>query len=263
MSQIDDFLDGKAAPSAAPKVSAIDAFLGEDKPKAPGLARGAADTAIAGATGLVSGVQMLSNVAGADNPVSRGLGKANEFLADFESPYRKAEKQERAKKIKAAEESGSTWEEVKAYAGAFGEAPLDTTLNALGTSVPTLAAAFLTGGASVPAQVAARALPAVIGAAQGTGAVKGQIYEAVEQEHLKAGKTPEEAAARAAEAQAYDSKNAGQIALGAGLGVLAGTTGAEAAVRRLVGGTVAKEAGKDAAMGIGKAAGLGVLKETP
>ena len=263
MSQIDDFLDGKAAPPAAPKVSAIDAFLGEDKPKAPGLARGAADSLIAFGSGVTSSVQSLANVAGADNPVSQGLGKATKFLTDMDSPERKAEKQNRAATIKKAEESGSTWEEVKAYGGAFAEAPLDTTLNALGSSVPTLAAAFLTGGTSVPAQVAARALPKVIGVAQGTGAVKGQIYEAVEQEHLKDGKTPEEAAALAAKAQAYDGKNAGQIALGGVLGGVAAGIGAEAAIRRFVGGKVAGEVGKDAAIGIGKAAGLGVLKETP
>ena len=85
---------------------------------------------------------------GADNPVSQGLGKATKFLTDMDSPERKAEKQNRAATIKKAEESGSTWEEVKAYGGAFAEAPLDTTLNALGSSVPTLAAAFLTGGES-------------------------------------------------------------------------------------------------------------------
>lgn len=45
----------------------------------------------------------------------------------------------RSEIIKVAEESGSTWEEVKAYAGgSFAEAPIDTTLNALGTSAPTL-----------------------------------------------------------------------------------------------------------------------------
>ena len=50
---------------------------------------------------------------------------------------------------------------------------------ALGTSAPTLAAAALTGGGSVAAQLAARALPVVMGAGQGVGAAKGAIYDTV------------------------------------------------------------------------------------
>ena len=97
MSQIDDFLSGKPAAQGQGE-SQIDAFLG-DAPKRS-LTRSVGDSAIALGTGVVQGVKMLTDVAGADNAVSRGLGKAADELSDLESPYRKAQKQDRATKIK-------------------------------------------------------------------------------------------------------------------------------------------------------------------
>ncbi|MEG2469128.1 MAG: PLxRFG domain-containing protein [Comamonas sp.] len=232
-------------------------------PEPTSLARSVGDSAIALGTGVAQGVKMISDAAGAGNAVSRLIGKGIKAAEDLESDQRKAQKQERARTIKAAEDSGSTWEEVKAYAGSFADAPLDTTLNAVGSVVPTLAAAALTGGGSVAAQLAARAAPMAIGAVQGAGAVKGGIYDAVEQRHLDAGATPEQAAQRADVAQAYSGDNLGSIATGAGLGVLAGSTGAEAAVRRLAGGGAAKHAADESIKGIAKGAALGVAKEAP
>ena len=232
-------------------------------PEPTSLARSVGDSAIALGTGVAQGVKMLSDAAGAGNAVSRLIGKGIKAAEDLESDQRKAQKQERAQTIKAAEDSGSTWEEVKAYAGSFADAPLDTTLNAVGSVVPTLAAAALTGGGSAAAQLAARAAPMAIGAVQGAGAVKGGIYDAVEQRHLDAGATPEQAEQRADVAQEYSGDNLGSIATGAGLGVLAGSTGAEAAVRRLAGGGAAKHAADESIKGIAKGAALGVAKEAP
>ncbi len=232
-------------------------------PEPTSLARSVGDSAIALGTGVAQGVKMISDAAGAGNAVSRLIGKGIKAAEDLESDQRKAQKLARAQTIKAAEDSGSTWEEVKAYAGSFADAPLDTTLNAVGSVVPTLAAAALTGGGSAAAQLAARAAPMAIGAVQGAGAVKGGIYDAVEQRHLDAGATPEQAAQRADVAQAYSGDNLGSIATGAGLGVLAGSTGAEAAVRRLAGGGAAKHAADESVKGIAKGAALGVAKEAP
>jgi hypothetical protein len=250
-----------AQPTSAPKVYA-DAELGF-APQAPSLGRSVGDSAIALGTGVAQGVKMVSDAFGANNAVSRLMGKGIQAAEGLESDYRKAEKQERARKIKAAEDSGSTWEEVKAYAGSMVDAPLDTTLNAVGSVVPTLAAAALTGGGSAAAQLAARAAPLAIGAVQGAGAVKGGIYDAVEQRHLEAGATPEQAAERAGAAQAYTGDNLGSIAAGAGLGMLAGSTGAEAAVRRLARVGAAKQAADASAVGIAKGAALGAAKEAP
>ncbi|WP_260675334.1 PLxRFG domain-containing protein [Comamonas aquatica] len=250
-----------AASSSAPKVY-TDAELGF-APQAPSLGRSVGDSAIALGTGVAQGVKMVSDAFGANNAVSRLMGKGIQAAEGLESDYRKAEKQERARKIKAAEDSGSTWEEVKAYAGSMVDAPLDTTLNAVGSVVPTLAAAALTGGGSAAAQLAARAAPVAIGAVQGAGAVKGGIYDAVEQRHLEAGATPEQAAERAGAAQAYTGDNLGSIAAGAGLGMLAVSTGAEAAVRRLARVGAAKQAADASAMGIAKGAAVGAAKEAP
>lgn len=129
---------------------------------------------------------------------------------------------------------------MKAYAGSFAEAPIDTTLNALGTSAPTLVAGLLTGGGAVPA-IAARAAQVGLGAAQGLGGIKGQIHESVKQKHLEAGGSEADASQRADVAQAYAGPNAGSIALGGVLGAAAGGTGAESAVRRLAGQRVAAE----------------------
>ena len=233
------------------------------KPKDPSIARSVGDSAIALGTGVVQGAKMLSDVAGADNAVSRSLSKGAGFLADLESTYRKAEKQARAEKIKQAEESGSTWEEVKAHVGGFAEAPLDTTLNALGTSAPTIAAGLLTGGTSTAAVAGARVAQAGLGIAQGVGGIKGSIHEAVKQKHLEAGASDAEATQRADAAQAYSGDNLGSIATGGALGLLAGTTGAESAVRRIVGRQVAEEAAERAAPGLLRSTAMGAVKEAP
>ncbi|WP_145914904.1 PLxRFG domain-containing protein [Comamonas thiooxydans] len=205
---------------------------------------------------------MLTDVAGADNAASRVLGKATDALTDLSSPYAKAKKQERAEKIKAAEDSGSTWEEVKAYAGSFADAPLDTTLNALGTSAAPIVAGTLSGVAAIPV-AAVRAAQIGLAAAQGVGGIKGQIHESVKQKHLEAGATEAEAAKRADAAQAYAGPNAGSIALGGVLGAAAGGTGAESAVRRMAGQRLAAEAAEKAAPGVLRSAVAGAAKEAP
>ena len=106
--------------------------------KDPGLLRSLGDTAASTTADLLGGVQMAANAFGADNAVAQGLGDAADYVRGFESGGRRAERAARDAKIKAAEESGSAWEEVKANVGAFAEAPIDTTLGALATFAPTL-----------------------------------------------------------------------------------------------------------------------------
>ncbi len=234
----------------------------DEESASPGLLRQTADSAIALGSGFTQGVKMLTDVAGADNAASRLLGKATDAQTDLVSPQRKAQKQARSEIIKAAEESGSTWEEVKAYAGGFAEAPIDTTLNALGTSAAPIVAGTLSGVAAIPV-AAVRALQIGLAAAQGVGGIKGQIHESVKQKHLEAGATEAEAAKRADAAQAYTGPNAGSIALGGVLGAAAGGTGAESAVRRLAGQRLAAEAAEKAAPGVLRSAVGGVAKEAP
>ncbi|TWH63811.1 hypothetical protein LX59_03062 [Azomonas agilis] len=232
---------------------AQDKSLGSEKSSETSAIRSLGDTAIAAGTGIVRGAQLLANTAGAGNPISRGLGTAADYLQGLESGGRQAERAARTEKIKQAEQSGNTWDEVKAYAGAFGEAPIDTTVEALGTSLPTIVAAGLTRGKT------RTLIGGGLGAAQGAGAVKGSIYDAVDQEYQDSGLTPEEAAQKADEAQAYTGKNAGQIALGAGVGAVAGTTGVESAVGRIF----SKEAGEATAKGLVRSGLVGAAKEAP
>ena len=141
-------LEGVAQP-AKPKLLS-DSDIGFEAPK-PSAFESVKDSAIALGTGVTQGIGMLANVAGADNAASRTMDDATKAMSEYESPFRKAEKQERARKIKEAEASGSTLKEVGAYLGSFAEAPIDTTLNALGTSLPTLAAGFIPGAGQAAA----------------------------------------------------------------------------------------------------------------
>lgn len=248
-------------PATPKKANVFDAFDGQTKPSS--AAAYLADTVVAAGQGVTSGVQSLTNVAGADNKVSRALGNTTSAMERLQTPYRQAEKANRQRLINEAEQSGSLLKEIGANLGAFAEAPIDTTVNALGSAAPTLAAAVLTGGASVPAQIAARVLPVVAGAAQGVGAVKGSIYEAVADKPLP-GETPEQTDARAAAAQSYDGPNTGQIMLGGGLGGFSGGTGIESAAARLMGRRAAAQAAAPATVKeVAKAAGMGALKEAP
>lgn len=204
-------------------------------PEAPGLLRSAADTGVALAKGAAMGGKMLADAFGADNAVSRVAGDAIEGLQGLESAYSRWEQEQSAREMQAASESGSTWEEVKAAGRAFARRPIDFTAEAVGTSLPTLAAAFLPGGQG--AAIIRIGAMLGLGGAQGAGAVKSQIHDAVRDEWVKAGASEEEAAQRAQAAQEYFGQNSGQIALGTALGAAAGTLGAEANIlsKRILG----------------------------
>jgi hypothetical protein len=171
------------------------------------------------------------------------------------SDKRKAELQMQAERMKKAEESGSTWQEVKAGLLNVLEAPLQTTASALGSFVPVLATLPL-----AKLGLGARAVMAVrgaIGGAQGAGAVKQSVYEAVLRAETEEGKSPEQAQAAAVRAQNYVGENLDQILLGTGLGYVAGSTGAE----RLLPGGVRAQAGaaqQALAKRIGERAATGV-----
>lgn len=197
-------------------------------------AQAAKDVGIGFAAGVTGGVGALASVFGADNAVARTMDDASKDLMDAQSPQRKAERAQRQQKIQDAEASGSSWEEIKAYAGSMGDAPVETIVGAIGSSAPTLLAALIPGGQAGAAMWIARGAQLVMGAAQGTGAVKSSIYEAVENRLIKEGVDADTAAKTAAGAQAYDSANAGQIAAGAVLGAAAGVLGAEAALGKVV-----------------------------
>jgi len=191
-------------------------------PEEQGLLRQGADLLLDFAQGGMGVVGAGAAAFGADNVVARGAGEIAKYAAELQSQQRQAERQGQAKRMQAAEATGSVWEEAKAAGQNFLETPAAFTASAVGSAVPTMAAAMFGG---LPAA-------AVLGSGIGAGAVKQSIYERIEQEALKAGQTPEQAAVAASAAQAYTGESADQIALGTGLGLAAGGTGLE----RVLGG---------------------------
>jgi hypothetical protein len=186
--------------------------------------------------GATGSTEALTNVFGAENIASRKLGDVTESIQESMTPGRRAELERQAARMKAAEESGSTLQEIKAGVLNVLEAPLQSTAQAIGSFVPYLPALLAAPAATalglLPRTVSvitaiAQQAPKVIGTAQGAGAVKGAIYEGVYQAEVEAGVDPELAKQKAEGAQSYFGKNFDQIALGAGLGLIAGTRGVE------------------------------------
>lgn len=215
------------------------------------------DNLAGAASGVVQGAKLIADAFGANNAVSGALGDASKAIMGTQSQYRKDQRTERNMAIKGAEASGSTWEEIKANVGGFVEAPIETTLNALGTSAPTLLMSVIPGLGQ--AQAARLILQGAMGATQGAGAAKGSIYEAVRDQLVASGMSKDDAEKAAAGAQAYDGQNGGAIAANAILGSLAGTSGIESAAGRIAG----RKVGDQATRGVMGRAGVGIAKEAP
>ena len=194
------------------------------------------DLAASFGMGALGSTKALTDVVGADNLASSKLSQGVESLQAGMTPERRAEMQRQSERMKAAEKSGSTLEEIKAAGLNVLEAPLQTAAQAIGSFVPYLPTMFaapaaaalrLAPGAIRAVTAVAQQAPKVIGTAQGLGAVKGSIYEGVYQAEVDAGTSPEVAKQKADAAQSYFGDNFEQIALGGGLGLLAGSSGVE------------------------------------
>ena len=185
--------------------------------------------------GVVGAGKSLTDIAGADNVASQYLGGIQERLGKEYRPQRIEEMQKRQQIIDQAVKSGSTLEEIKAYLGGVTEAPIQSIAQATGSFAPYVAAGGLGAGARAlgfasKVLPSARAVNTGLGALQGTGAIKGSIYENVKAELEAKGESPEVAAEKASQAQAYSMANAPQLGLGAVLGAAAGRYGAESLV---------------------------------
>lgn len=199
--------------------------LVDDTPprKPAGAVRQLGDVGLAFVQGAAGGTKALTDAAGAGNRVSRALGAVSRGAGKLMSQDAQDEIAARQAKIKDAEASGSLVDEVGATLGGIAEAPARSIAQGAGSIIPTMAAAIATRGRSLGALTG-------IGAAQGAGAVKGSIYDAVEQRQVDAGMTPEQAQEAATRAQEYTGENAANIGVGAGLGAIASRVGAESAV---------------------------------
>lgn len=256
--------EGASQADVAAAVIAKNPEAGQPAPepkKAPFSVR---DTGLALGTGALSAGKALTDLFGADNAVSRQLGDATQFLSTKMTPARQQEKARRQEDMRRAEQTGSTWEELKSAAAGVAEAPIQSLAEGLGSLAPYIA----TGGVGAAAKAgvlgskAAALTPrafmginTALGAAQGAGAVKGSIYDAVYQRAKEAGMSDEDARAEAAAQQSYASRNIDQIALGGGLGAAAARFGVE--------GLLLPGAEKKLAPGLARRVGAAVASEVP
>jgi len=241
-----------------------------------GFLRGAGDVALSIGQGAVGAVKALTDLGGADNAASSTLGDAGDYLGDLKSDSSKATMQNSVARIKAAEESGSTWEEAKAYMGMLYDQPLEMIAQGAGSfatmGIGKAAQALKLMGAAKAAGVSKEVFMASaagkkaaqeavefgfkanigVGAGMGVGAVKGSQYEQTYNNAKAQGRSEEEAVALADEAQSYGGAGTMQQLLGGGLGALASATGP---IEKLISGKATEKAGQTALMGAGKGFG--------
>ena len=231
----------------------------EERPEDQSVFRQFADVPLKLTGGVVSGIRMISDAFGADSAASKNLRGAEDWIAELYSAQSKKDSKRMAEIMKAAEDQGAVANIIAAL-NAFKEAPIDLTVNALGTSAPAILAsigAFLAG-----APVAATTATALgIGAFMGSGTVKGSIYDATKQiltEQNQLNLTPKQIEKIAVEAQEYGGKNTDMILGGTILGALGSSTGAEPVIaRQLAKGIISKAVeteAKNAAAGVSKTA---------
>ena len=222
-------------------------------PTAPTTLR---DVGVAGASGVVGAAKSMTDFFGADNAASKALSQASTSLQGMYTPERQKEMQYYQELQDKAAKSGDTLGEIGAAFQGIKAAPLQGTVQAVGSLVPNLATLLLPGAGQVRAlQISRNAINTALGIVQGTGAVKGSLYEGVKQELMKNGMDEASAAKQAEQAQSYLGPNYDQILLGAGIGYGAGKLGAEQLLSPTIKGAarkaaaVASEAGTEAIQG--------------
>ncbi len=231
---------GTGASQAAPRRRSASALLAEI-PEDSGVLRRAADVPIFIAQGITTGLKGLTDAFGADNAASQALAANQDFYQAQLSPEAQAS-QQRVAQIQAAAADQGVMAQLGAAGRAFAESPTAFVAQGVGTMAPTIAL----GAAGKAVGLGARGVQAVqtaTGATMGGGIVKGEIYQAVEQAMLQAGRSPEEAAEAASTAQAYGGENLDQILAGYGLGALATAIGAERLAGRAIAGAAAPTGG--------------------
>ena len=190
------------------------------------------DVARGGIGAFAGGLKSLTDVAGVDNPLSRGLGAIQQSSFENLSPARKDE-MALQEELEQRAQSGTVGEQIGAGVRRFTQAPLQGTVNAIAGTLPIIGTALLPGGQAVAgASLGARALAgargvAGVGGLMGLGGQKGQDYETVKQELLAQGVDPATAEQKAQEAAAYSLQNAPRQAAALGAGVLEGVFGFE------------------------------------
>jgi hypothetical protein len=203
---------------------------------------------------------MLTDTLGANNPASQQLKNMEDSVSALFSAQSKNDSAEVARIMKEAEDKGFG-DQITAALQAYATAPVDLTVNALGTMAPLVFGQLLKKGlqafgtakkVATTAQTAFQRLvpsktSAAIGTAMGTGVIKGGIYDAVKEELAKTDMPPEQVEARAQLAQDYNGENLGLILGGAALGGLTAVTGVDPLLVKGMTKKIVGEAGKEAA----------------
>ena len=229
----------------------------EPTPEDQSVFRQVADVPLQLQKGLVTGVRLISDAFGAQSGVSKNLREVEDHLASLMSAQSKQDSREMARIMKDAEDKGIA-DQVVAGIKAISVAPVDTIVNALGTSGPAIVAGLTATVAGAPA-AAVLGTTAAVGSVMGAGTIKGAIYETVNEELVKAGVKPAEAEARAVKAQEYFGDNMGMIATGAGLGTLESITGAQPMIARMIANKIARKGAADIAEDVAAQATKGYL----
>lgn len=221
----------------------------------------ARDIPLALGQGATQGVRALTDVLGTQNVASQKLRDLEKLLGDLQSASAKGDREEMARIQQEAEGKG-LGAQIGAAFKQLAVAPGMMLAQGVGSIAPTLAAAALTGGTSLEAQIAARAVQAGVGAAQGIGTIKGSVRDAVYQEFRDRGVPEEQAAAIADKAQSYSGGNLDQMLAGGFLGAVAGSTGIEKTIGNVVAKSLGKKlAEKTAEEGLLAAGAKGLVKE--
>ena len=193
------------------------------KPEDQSVFRRVADVPLQFQKGFSTGIRLIADAFGADSDISKNIRSVEDHLAGLMSAQSKKDSAEMARIMKDAEDKG-LGAQVVAGLKALAVAPIDTVVNALGTTAPTIIAGVVGG------------LPAagVLGTTMGLGTVKSAVYEATKEVLADSKLPPAEIEARAIKAQEYIGPNIDMIALGGGLGLLESITGSQAAAKRIV-----------------------------
>jgi hypothetical protein len=234
-------------------------YTHQNQPKAqPPAPFSLADVGLTGAAAVAGAGKSVLQAFGPEALGVETLGGIQKSLLEMRTPERQAEVARRTAIEQQAAKTGTATEEIGAFLGGIKEAPIQSIAQGIGSTVPALltgAAALVAGaplGMTTAVVIGARFL---FGALQGAGEVKGTIYDNVYRELRNQGISDVDAKRQAEAAQDYIGNNTDNIFVGAGLGALAGGTGAE----KILSNYVAKKMGVDLAAGAAKKEAEGLI----
>jgi hypothetical protein len=218
-------------------------FLDKATEQPSGFLRQAADIPIQFAKGIGTGTRGITDIIGADNPVSKMIAGYEDYMDTLLSAESRNDSKRVAQMLQEAKDGGFL-DKISAGFEAFASAPLETTANVAGYMVPQLAIGIV-GKAAQLGKAAQVGLTLGTGFAQGVGNAKGNIYQNTKEYLREQGVPEDQIEPIAVKAQSYNGENLDQLLLSGGLNALAAKYGAEAILTRVL----AKE-GKEVSGGI-------------